>query len=319
MRIQTDVLHWLMDGDPAIRWQVRRDILHEQPSSWEAEREKLPLHGWCANLLCMQDEDDLWNRSLYNGKWISTTYSLYLLKILGLPPGNRQALAGCWQLLTRGLYQQREIRFSRNRDVADLGVTALVLSICCYFGSETEEIPRMVDFLVEQQEVNGNWLPNESPSGPDYTFETTLLVLEALLQYRNRYLAAGNEILSRAVLKGQDYLLSHSLGLDRKEPFKSKWMVFSYPNYWFYDILTALDYFQAYEQNRDGSLQPSIELLRRKQSGDGRWKLGSRIPGRTYFDMEAPGKPSRWNTLRALRVLDWWERPPGMPVRVESE
>lgn len=306
MVIQKGIIRWLLNSDPAIRWQVMRDILHESPETYEKERIQLIQRGWCSRLLQFQDKDGLWNRSLYNGKWLSTTYSLYLLKILGLPPGNLQSLRGCDQLLTQGLFQQREIRFSRKKDISDLGVSAIVLSLCCYFGYDAEAIPQIASFLISQQRDEGNWLPNQESSAADYTFETTLLVLEAFLQYQNRYATDKDTTLSGAVRKGQNFLLRHNLGFNEQGRIKSKWTSFSYPSYWFYDILTALDYFCHFRMHKDGRNQTAIDLLRRKQK-DGKWLLGSRHSGKTYFEMEKPGEPSRWNTLRALRVLKWWD------------
>jgi hypothetical protein len=307
METQQCVIDWLLESDSAIRWQVMKDILHKPPAVYEAERSRLTQEGWCTRLLQYQDADGLWNHSLYNGKWISTTYSLYLLKLLGLPSVNPQSSKGCDQLLSQGLFQGREIRFSRDQSIPDLGVTALVLSQYCYFGYEASAIHQVTDFLANQQVKEGNWLPNEAPSAAYYTFETTLLVLEALLQYGNRYAAKENQVISKAAQNGQEFLLKHHLGLERGKPIKGKRTSFSFPSYWFYDVLTALDYFYAYGRNKDERLQPAIDLLRARQTADGRWLLGSRHPGRTYFDMEEVGKPSRWNTLRALRVLAWWD------------
>jgi hypothetical protein len=305
MEIRQGIIHWLLDSDPAIRWQVMKDVLHADESAYAKERARLVHSGWCAQLLTLQDEDGLWNRSLYNGKWISTTYTLYLLKLLGLPPLTRQALTGCDRLLAHGLYRQQEIRFSRKKEIRDLGVSALVLSICCYFGCDDESLPRMAGFLVCQQCDEGSWLPNGSPSAAAYTFETTLIVLEALLQYRNRYPTEASAI-ADAETKGQEFLLMHNLYLDKGKPIKSKWTSFSFPPYWFYDVLTALDYFRSFRLNTDRRLQPAIDLLLNRQTEDGIWVLGTRHPGKTYFEMERPGAPSRWNTLRALRVLEWW-------------
>jgi len=307
MAVQQELIRWLLDSDPAIRWQVMRDILHESPAAYEKEREQLTQIGWCAQLLNYQDDDGLWNRSLYNGKWLSTTYSLYLLKVLGLAPGNPQALKGCDQLLTQGLYQQKEIRFSRNKDISALGVTAIILSICCYFGYDVEAIPRIAGFLVCQQGVKGNWLPNESQSAMDYTFETTFLVLEAFLQYTNRYARKENSAISTAVQRGLEFLIRHNLGLSDQGPIKNKWASFSFPSYWFYDVLTSLDYFYAFRGNKNKGLEAAISLLRHRQSENGTWHLGCRHSGKTFFDMEKVGKPSRWTTLRALRVLEWWD------------
>lgn len=307
VEIQQETINWLLDSDPAIRWQVRKDILHETPALYEEERRQLALRGWCARLLHFQDEDGLWNRSLYNGKWISTTYSLYLLKILGLPPGNPQALRGCEQLLTKGLYRQEEIRFSAKQDVSDLGVTAIVLSLCSYFGHGGAALPKIASFLARLQSDEGNWFPNESASVVDYTFETTLLVLEALHQYRRCHAQEKDTAVSSAMQKGLDFLLEHNLGLGDQTPIKSQWISFSFPPYWFYDILTVLDTLSAMQTVRDIRCQRAVDLVRQKQTRDGKWLLGSRHAGKTYFEMEKPGSPSRWNTLRALRVLDWWE------------
>jgi hypothetical protein len=317
MEIKQEIIDWLMDSDPAIRWQVMRDLLHLSQATYTQERATLEHDGWCAKLLNLQDEDGLWNRSLYDGKWISTTYTLYLLKLLGLPPTNLQALKGCDQLLTHGLYEQQEIRFSRKMNIRDLGVTAIVLSICCYFDFDKEHLPPIAGFLIDQQCDKGNWLPNRSPSAVKYTFETTLLVLEALLQYRNRFLEGQDNSILDSVERGQEFLLRHYLYLDKSKPIKSRWTTFSFPPYWFYDVLTAMDYFQSYRQNKDTRIQAGIDLLKRKQKKDGTWILGARHPGKTHFEMEKPGGPSRWNTLRALRVLDWWQGDNDRPKEVK--
>jgi hypothetical protein len=160
--------------------------------------------------------------------------------------------------------------------------------------------------LIQQQRADGYWLPNNEPSAMGYIFETTLLVLEALLQYQNQSPQGVDSALINAELIGQEYLLRNNLGLSDNIPIKRQWRSFSFPSYWYYDVLTALDYFRAFCINKDIRIQSSISLLLQKQK-DGMWRLGSRHPGKTYFDMETPGKPSRWNTLRALRVLEWWD------------
>ena len=305
MNPRPEMLDWLLDSDPAIRWQVMRDLLHKPPAVYQLERDRLAHSGWCAQLLNLQDDDGRWNRSLYNGKWISTTYTLYLLKLLGLPPGHEQALLGCQQLLDGGLYRQQEIRFSRRQHVQDLGVTALVLSLCSYFGGFEDQLVPVLDFLIGRQCEDGCWLPNDDPASEPYAFETTLLVLEAFYQVgrRNAYDPAGK--LAEAVARGQDFLLRHHLYLDAGQPIKSRWTTFSFPPYWFYNVLTALDYFCRFQRNRDSRLEPALDLLLQRQRADGVWALGAAHPGKTYFEMEKPGRPSRWNTLRALRVLDW--------------
>ena len=307
MNLPQAVIDWLLDSDPAIRWQVMKDILHSPPAVYAKERARLAQEGWCAQLLSLQGDDDLWNSSLYNGKWLSTTYSLYLLKLLGLESLHPAALAGCQQLLIQGLYQEEEIRFSRRQDIQDLGVTALVLSLCSYFGSEAASLVHIAHFLARQQNTEGNWLPNHTSSASFYAFETTLLVLEALFQFTQRHPTGEYSAIYTAIRRGQEYLLSHHLGIVEGKLVKSQWNSFSFPCYWFYDLLTGLDYFCACQIKKDCRIQPAIDALRSKQTRAGVWLLGRRHPGKTYFDMEETGQPSRWNTLRALRILAWWE------------
>jgi hypothetical protein len=303
---EEQIISWLLDSDPAIRWQVMKDIQDAEESIYSQERQKLDKEGWCAKLLRLQDKDGLWNASLYNGKWISTTYTLYLLKILGLCPFNDQALAACDQLLNQGVYKQREIRFSRTQEFQDLGVSGLILSMCCYFGYHQESMHGIAECLANQQCKASNWLPNDAEASVAYAFETTLIVLEALLQYRNRYLTP-NRSLVNAEAKGQEYLLKHNLYLHDGKAIKSKWASFSFPPYWFYDVLTMLEYFRNFRKNKDERIQAGIDLVVKKRNKEGTWNLGSKHSGKTYFDMERVREPSRWNTLRAMRVLNWWK------------
>ena len=303
----SEIITWLLNSDPAIRWQVMKDIQDTEEEIYNKERRRLEKEGWGAKLLGMQGKNGLWNDSLYNGKWISTTYTLYLLKMFGLPQCNDQALKACNQLVKQGLYDQQEIRFSGGQKYQDLGVTGLILSICCYFGYHHDSIHNIMEYLLSQQCREGNWLPNNDEASAAYTFETTLIILEALLQYRNQYQNKSNELL-KAESKGQDFLLKYNLYLDNNKAIKGKWTSFSFPPYWFYDVLTVLDYFQSYRDNKNKLIQSGIDLVFKKQNKEGTWNLGSKHAGKTYFDMEKPKEPSRWITLRALRVLKWWEQ-----------
>jgi hypothetical protein len=303
---EKEIIIWLLDSDPSIRWQVMKDIQGKDETIYSSERKKLTEKGWCSKLLKQQGPDGLWSGSLYNGKWISTTYTLYLLKILGLPAYNAQALLACEQLFKQGIYKEQEIRFSRKQEHQDLGVTGLILSMCCYFGYHQEQIHKVVKYLGDHQSQDGYWLPNKSRASEAYTFETTLLILEGLLQYRKRYSENDNKLLDIEI-NGQEFFLKHYLYLDSGKAIKSKWTSFSFPPYWFYDVLTALEYFRAAETNPDKRLETGINLLEKKRNKVGKWALGSKHPGKTYFEMEKSRSSSRWNTLRALRVLKYWQ------------
>jgi len=306
MKIDGKLIDWLLDSDPAIHWQVQRDLLGEPETVYEREREKLPPTGWCAHILKQQDPDGLWNQRLYIGKWISTTYTLYLLKLLGLPPGNPQALKGCEQLLRQGLYQGEQIRYWQDESTEDHAVTSLVVSVCSYFHLKSEPLNRVAEYLAQHQASDGCWYMEESLAARDYNFETTLLALDALLQFTRLHPRQSEALMRSAIERGQNFLLDRQLGITGGKPLKQKWSSYSFPAYWHYDILTALDYFRESKADKDIRFQPAIDLLLAKQNRDGKWALGSRHHGKTYIKMEEGGAPSRWNTLRALRVLKWW-------------
>lgn len=304
---ETEIISWLLESDPSIRWQVMKDLQKKDASLYSIERERLIENGWGSILLKLQDQNGLWNGRYYDGKWISTTYALYLLKLFGLPEYHIQALIACDKLFKRSVYNQKEFRFSRDQKHQDLGVTGMIVSLCCYFGYHQEQIHNIVEFLVNQQQKDGGWLSDLSNTAQKYSFETTLLILEGLLQYRIRY-STENKAGMDAESRGQEYLLQHHLYLEKGKVIKEGWTSFSFPPYWFYDVLTAIDYFRASGMQTDPRLQPAINLIEQKRDKEGKWFLGRRHPGKTFFDIEKPSTPSRWNTLRAMRVLNYWEK-----------
>jgi hypothetical protein len=307
MEASPKTLRWLLASDPAIRWQVLRDLAGAPRPEYEAERRRLLTTGWCARLLKKQGDDSLWSHSLYNGKWVSTTYSLYQLKLFGLPPRHPAATRACRILLEGGLFGGNEIRFSRNQEIRDLGVTAFVLSLCCYFGLDSRVLDEIVLLLLRKQQPTGEWLANDGPAAGEYAFEATRLVLEALHQYGRRFPNREPIAVSVAAEGGREFLLRHQLFLRGGKPIKPRWTVFPFPPYWFYDALTALDGFRRARVKRDARMLPAVDLVRRRRRPDGTWALGAPHSGKVFFTMERTGKPSRWNTLRALRVLNWWE------------
>jgi hypothetical protein len=300
---------WLLEGDPSIRWQVKRDLLGESEAAVLQERSLVASRGWGADLLAQQDASGRWAGQLYNHKWISTTYTLQLLRRMGLDPENAQAQLGCRQLFEGGYQEGGAISFSKTVSRIDLGVCALTLSTLAYFGYPDQRLHIMAEYLLDQQALDGSWIPEPGLERLQYIFAGTLLALEALREYQSRYrkhAARGSE----AQAKGREFLLQHQLfkTRDTGEIFEQKLARFSFPPRWYYDVLTALDYFQACQAEVDERLVEAIDLLKSKRRVDGTWNLQNRHPGKTYFEMEQVGQSSRWNTLRALRVLNWWHR-----------
>jgi hypothetical protein len=304
------VVEWLLDGDPSIRWQVMRDIVGADKEIVARERQKIATEGWGAKLLSYQDNSGRWGGQLYNNKWLSTTYSLLLLRQMGLEPGNHQAHLACKELLEGGFRANGGISYAKTIDSIDNGVTGMILSVLAYFGYPDNRVHDIVEYLIGQQMPDGQWEP--VAGRPDmqtkYVFDGTLLILEGLREYEKQYSKQARRV-AEAQRRGREFLLCYKLYRvgHTEEVIDKKMRLFSFPPRWHYDVLVALDYFQDCQTEKDERLRDAIDLLRAKRNQDGSWNLENRHAGKVFFEMEEVGKPSRWNTLRALRVLKWWE------------
>jgi hypothetical protein len=308
-----DAVHrWLLDGDPAVRWQALRDVVGAAASTVERERRKVARVGWGARLLAKQGPDGRWaggkssDGGLYSPKWISTHYTMLLLRDLGLPSGNRQARAACRLLLDKGLQRDGGVNYGW-WGVSETCITGMVLSILSYFEYDDSRLDIIAGHLLEQQMPDGGWNCRRRFGATHASVNTTISALEGLRHYelyRGRNLSA----VRAAQRRGREFLLVHRLfRSDRTgEIIKPVFIRFAFPPRWHYDVLRALDYFQSVDAPRDERLADAIEIVESTRRDDGRWSLQNTWKGKTYFQMERPGAPSRWNTLRALRVLKWW-------------
>lgn len=308
MQIAGSVLDWLMDGDPSIRWQVLRDLKAASPEVVERERARVAEEGWGAQFLSVQDPDGKWGGGLYTHKWTSTTYTLLLLRRLGLPPDHPQARHGCQVLLDSGFYRDGGINFFASLDHSETCVTGMVLSILAYFDYPDERLVSIAEHLLGQQMPDGGWNCQSYNGAHHSSLHTTLSVLEGLWLFEQMHPEHAGRV-QAARQGGHEFLLAHRLYKSHRtgQVIDEKMTRFSFPPRWFYDVLRALDYWQDAYAPADPRLEDAIALVHRRQKPDGRWVLQNRHTGRVYFDMEKVGQPSRWNTLRALRVLRWWE------------
>ncbi|MBN1639160.1 MAG: hypothetical protein JW866_09340 [Ignavibacteriales bacterium] len=304
-----EIIDWLLSSDPSIRWQVKKYLLNETDEAIHDERLRIDSEGWGKKILSFQDEDGKWSGQLYNGKWTSTTYTLLLLANFGIIPNSKTEKA-CHQLFINGVYNDEEIRFSSKQKLRDNGVTGLVLGILSYFEFDDIRIHGIADYLVRSQNADGSWFFDDKEGAEIYSFETTMIVLKGLFEYKKRYPERSRNLIE-AEKKGQAFLLNHHLflNIETNLPINKKWLKISFPYYWFYDILVALDYFRELNLNED-RLKTAIEIIRNKQKKDYKWNLENKHSGKTFFEMEQVGKPSRWNTLRCLRVIEWWNKSP---------
>lgn len=312
-----DTIRWLLEGDPAIRWQVLQDVLGAAERTVERERQKVAREGWGARLLAKQDPEGTWaggrssDGGLYSPKWISTTYTMLLLRDFGLPAPNRQARKACGLLLDGGLKRDGGINYgiwSRWTGTSETCVNGMVLSLLSYFKYDDDRLDTVADHLLGQQMPDGGWNCRRPYGATHSSVHTTISVLEGLRFYE---LHCGRKVrpIRAAQRRGREFLLVHRLFRSQRsgDIIKPIFLRFSFPPRWHYDILRALDYFQAVNAPRDQRLGEAIDIVRSTQREDGRWTLQNRYRGKTYFELERLGAPSRWNTLRALRVLKWWE------------
>ena len=308
---------WLLDSDPAIRWQVLRDLVDAPPEAVGAERARVATAGWGARLLALQGEDGQWaGGACFPGEssnwreeglgqpWTSTLPTLQLLWSFGIDPRSdrvRRAVAllseSCrWEHAGQPFFDGEVEPCINGRTVA-LGI---------YFGQDVEAV---VARLVGEQLEDGGWNCEAERGSVRSSFATTVNVLEGLLAHERATGASAES--SAARRRGEEYLLERRLMRRRStgEVVDPAWLQFSFPVRWHYDVLRALEYFRSAGGEPDPRLSEAIDLLRSKQRPDGTWLLENTHPGKVYFALEdGDGRPSRWNTLRALRVLRWYER-----------
>ena len=310
------VIQWLLEGDPAIRWQSLRDLVGASETAVERERRRVAREGWGARLLARQGRDGRWaggrssDRGLYSPKWISTTYTMMTLRDFGLPPGNRQARKACKLLLDGGIQRDGGVSYgawARWTGRGETCVTGMVLSILSYFGHDDARLDTIARNLLTVQMPDGGWNCQRPQGATHSSVHTTISALEGFRHYELR---RGREIsaVRSAQRRGREFLLAHRLFRSHRsgKVIKPEFLRFSFPPRWHYDVLRALDHFQAADAPRDPRLADAIAVVRERRQADGRWPLPHAYRGKTYFQLERLGAPSRWNTLRALRVLKWW-------------
>ena len=302
------IFSWLLAGDPSIRWQVMRDLLDAPKREWHAELARVAGHGWGYRLLAHQDSEGRWTPRLYGQKWISTTYSIVLLRRLGLSPGTRRAVKSCLRMLDEGLWPDGGINLSATQKRSETCLTGFVLALLSWFNVDDPRRERLVEYLLAEQMDDGGWNCQRDRGAVHSSFHTTINVLEGLREYADMRGPRTPQVLA-AETRAREFFLAHRLYRSHRtgEIVNPSFTRFSFPPRWHHDVLRTLDYFRASGAQYDERLEDPIELLQRKRRGDGRWVLQNRHVGKTFFELERIGKPSRWNTLRALRILRWWE------------
>lgn len=298
-----DPIDWLLEGDPALRWQAMRDLADEPCDQVASERSRVAVEGWGARLLELQSDDGQWGGGSYSPKWTSTTYTLLLLRHLGIDPASPAAQAAIDRVHERVEMRGGTPFFSYTGETC---IAGMVLALGSYFRLDRDVVDEVVAWLVSSQKDDGGW--NCDSKSTRSSFNSTISVLEGLLEYQQSHAdAAGTTAPSRQ--RGDEYLLARRMfrSLSSGDVVNARWKLLSFPPRWHYDLLRGLDYIRATQAVPDHRCEEAIAIVESKRTTDGRWPLQNVHRGRQHFEMEAgAGKPSRWNTLRALRVLRWY-------------
>jgi hypothetical protein len=309
------VLRWLLDSDPSVRWQVLRDLAGAPADEVAAERARIATEGAGARLLALQAPDGRWGGAAWNRGWDSTMHALTLLREMGLDPASeaaRRAVDLVRDRVTwRGCGPPEVGENSFFAGEVEPCINGQVAAAGAFFGVDVRGV---VDRLLAEQQPDGGWNCEAAGGSTRSSFNTTICVLEALLEYERAFGSRHDVTASRE--RGQEYLLERRLlrrrstgkRIERDRKGGADWTRFAFPNWWHYDVLRGLDYLRRAGVTPDERIAEAIALVASKRGDDGRWPIETRHAGRMPVELDGgEGQPSRWVTLRARRVLRWSE------------
>ncbi len=298
---EASVVRWLLEGDPGIRWQVMRDLTHEPDGIVAAERSRVAREGWARALLDRQAPEGWWSGPEEEG-WMISMDALALLREMGVDPSSDEARTAIsrvkanltWKTLGNRPYFDGE---------TEPCINGAILAFGSYFG---ERCDRIVDRLLSEQLADGGWNCDAPPSTRS-SFNSTIRVLEGLLEYERTWGAAS--AVTNARLKAHEYLLERRMfrRLTTGEIIDRAWTRFAFPTVWHYDVLRGLDYLRDARVEPEERMAEAIGIVEARRHQNARWPMNHLHADRLGFSLETGvGRASRWNTMRAMRVLKWY-------------
>jgi hypothetical protein len=296
------VLDWLLAGDVSIRYQTHRDLFDEHRPDLQA---RIATEGWGARFLAARNPDGSWGRGFYQPKWISSHYTLLDLKTLNVAPDEARIRQSVDKIVQEEIASDGGVNPAKTIAQSDVCVNGMFLNYACYFGQPEATLRSIVDFILEQRMTDGGFNCRKNRSGARHSsLHSTLSVLEGIQEYAAHGYAYRLAELQQAAEDGREFILQHQLfKSDRTgEIIHKRFLSLAFPPRWKYNVLRALDYFQAAGVPWDERMRAAMDLLHVKQRKDGRWPQQAAHPGQVHFVMEPAGGPGRWNTLLALRV-----------------
>jgi len=302
------IIDWLLEGDVSIQYQVWRDLLGVDKKKLQAS---ISTEGWGQEYLSKRKPDGHWGDGFYQPKWISTHYTLLDLRNLNLSPTNDIVQETIELILQNNIADDGGIQLGPSTSqYSDVCVNGMFLNYASYFKTPEIKMHSIIDCLLNEIMADGGFNCRTTRSGATHSsLHTTISVLEGLSEFQKAgYTYRKDEILS--VKKSSiEFILLHQLFLsDRTGQIINKdFLKLTYPCRWKYDILRALDFFQYTGIEWDNRMKAAIDVLKSKRNNEGSWNMQAAHPGQVHVNMEKAGKPSRWNTLRVLRVMKHFE------------
>ncbi|MEQ9220220.1 MAG: hypothetical protein RLO17_19355 [Cyclobacteriaceae bacterium] len=298
------IIDWLLKGDVSIQYQVHRDLLERDRPDLRA---RITEEGWGKRYLSKRKSDGHWGDRFYQPKWTSTHYTLLDLRNLCLDPHHELVQRSIERVLDAGKAEDGGIPLGPSTmKHSDICVNGMFLNYASYFMTEEERLHSVVDSILYEVMPDGGYNCMSVRSGARHSsLHSTLSVLEGLYEFQKTGSHYRSQDLEKARKDAEEFILIHQLFLSDRtgEIIRKEFLNMPYPPRWKYNVLRAMDYFQYAKAQWDSRMEPAVDVIFQKRSKDGTWHINAPHPGEVHFTMEQAGEASRWNTLRALRIL----------------
>jgi len=298
-----DLVSWLLEGDVSVQYLTHKYLLNSDPAILEQLQNRIETKGYGAEYLFHQNPNGHWGIHYYQKKWTCTHYTLLDLKNLGISPTLKPAREMVQRMFDECMLPDGGVDLSKSKLPSDICINGMVLNYASYFYPQDPRLHKLAEYLLSVQKQDGgfSWDTQSEKGDP----HTTICVLEGLGQFRAA--ATGHNLLELESTedKAIAFLLFHQLFMD--DPDK-RYRKLSFPYRYRYDLLRALEYFASQQVPFDARMQPALDWLQAKQKRDGRWYLENQHKGNVHFQMEEVGKPSRFITLKALTILNYFNK-----------
>jgi hypothetical protein len=302
------IIEWLLEGDVSIQYQVWRDLLGVKKKKLQ---DRIAMEGWGYNFLSKRNADGHWGDRFYQPKWISTHYTLLDLRNLNLSSNNEIVQEIIELVLQNNKADDGGIELgSSTSQHSDICVNGMFLNYASYFKTLEKKLHSIVDSILKEIMPDGGFNCRTTRSGAKHSsLHTTISVLEGLTEFqKSGYAYRKAEIIS-VKKSSMEFILRHQLCFSDRtgEIINKEFLKLTYPCRWKYDILRAMDFFQYDGMEWESRMEAALGILRSKRNNEGTWNMQAAHAGQVHFNMEKAGKPSRWNTLRVLRVMKHFE------------